>query len=208
MRSPEKIAVGVITTLGTAVLVYQGVMGEQQRQQVQPNLPGIWTEAGALDKSGALPVEKLAPGFTKQVQEHLEAHNAQFKAEGKQWSLLITEPVRIKITEPEGVFVRSLPDQRLGQIRKALEYNSDQKVHDKFVVMNDEKTNEVSIWVVRPSSQGPEFFAIYHKIEGKYQELVELTTENSINPGQPILVIDLLQRFFPELSQETPTSKG
>lgn len=207
MRSPEKIALAVIYGVGTAYLVQQGVAGEQQRQ-IQPNLRGIWVEAGAPDTSGALPVEKLAPGFTKQVQEHLEANDAQFKAEGKQWRILITEPVRIKITEPEGVFVRSLPDQKLGQIRKALEYSSDQKVHDKFVMVWNEETKEVSVWVVQPSSQGPEFFAIYHKIEGNYQDLAELTTENSINQGQPILVTDLLQRFFPELSQETPTSKG
>ena len=208
MRSPEKIVLAVISAVGIAYLIHQGATSEQQRK-VEPNLPSLLVDAGASDESGALPAEKPAPGFTKQIKDHLDAYEGQFRAEQKEWMLIITEPVRIKVKEPLGIFVRNLPDQNLGRqvptgmdkpYWKVLPGGSDQGVQDKFVVVQNNETKEVSIWAIRQINQGLEFFAIYHQ----GQDLVDLTIENS--PGQTIPVKDLFERFLPTQDQ-TPVGR-
>ncbi len=206
MHSPEakkvwipRIAAGVLSGLGIAYLVGQGAAA-QQRYQVEPKLPGIWEPAGAAPgKSETLGTEKSMPNFTKQVKELLDAYNAQFQAENKEPSILITEPVHIRISHPEGVFVRSVPDQKMGKIREVLAPDSDLGVQDKFVVVWNEEAQDISIWVARPGDDGPVFSAIYHKIGDQYQELAELTSE-STTPSQAISAFDLVERFFPGFS--------
>lgn len=225
MRSPERrkswipnALVLPLVGMGIAYLIHEGVANGEQRQ-VEPSLPRIGLDAGASGGGAPLPDEKPAPGFTKEVHEYLEAHDAQFRAVGKNPMLVITELVRIKVKEAEvnkssGIIVRHLPDTELGQpilttgeskppYWKVLPPGSKQGVFDKFVLMQDIKTKQVDVWVARhPEGEqtGLEFFAIHHNGE----DLIDMHSESSDILGQPLSVQSLLERFLPADSTLTP----
>ena len=215
MRRPEiptKIAM-TLSALGLAALTVQGVIAEQQRQnQVQPNLPGVWEDAGAkpLKETEALPVQPLALNFNQELQKFLEAQDTQFKAIGKKPILVMTELVRIKVKKAEvnelsGINVRNSPDTKLGKpvlangeskppYWKVLPPDSDQGVFSKFILMQDEKTGNIDVWVPRQQAGQKELEFFAGRKDG--QDLVDVSSESKDLVGQPLTVSDLLARFI------------
>lgn len=134
----------------------------------------------------------------------------------KLWDSTTTEPVQIRVIEKEGIWVRDFPDPKFGRRTpsggpgtgptwKALYYdlqNPIEAVFQNFIIVKDPKTDEVSIWATRWSTEGgwptrkqPHFetFAVYWG----GQWLVSFTNEEAALTGKTISGKKLFEQAFP-----------
>lgn len=160
------------------------------------------------------PIERIQQYLNNYIQIDLGSREVKFD---KQISPIAGfAPVRIKISEPEGVWVRDFPDKYLGyKVRtgqmepyyEALQKDADLGFCDRFVVVIDPNSKMRSIWVVRPGEQGAEQGFEFSQIWGTDTgSLVTLTQVSVDEEGNQQTVELKAEDYFANVIQDDSPS--